>query len=467
MDKKRMSELGFIFLPAFGIQIDVAAVNRIMPDGSVVPASLCNHNCTNEVGGYDCPAAFTRNKGIKPVFAEGEDLLRWIQVGYSGLKQARDVLVRDHFTPYACDFRLPPKEQTVIRESLLSDVCEVNIFGGEPTMNLATLWLSRQLKALGFRVNLTTTGRPFMLSEDFVREFADSEVTPHLLALSADDFDPDRLDEVFQMPLPELKAEWKRVSPLNGQQQKFLEGVYAARLVKELGIKTVVLFNMVLHSGNLRHVKQIISTVSRYLPDALMNSYPAQDSFSGGDGNIFSADDVQVFSGLVDFFRDETLNGNPNITKRLQYWLLMQAVLENCREFPIAASQMIAGHHIWQCYRTPGAGLYLQIGKGRTNGASLVKIGEKKDGEKVLAPGGYPGCYWNSNTVTSSSQAELVEDVAWHVRSGMQVRAASATEKCPGCSMPRLLFNAFSTELGMNPGLREPYLRLRRRYAGF
>lgn len=461
-----MSELGFIFPPAFGIQIDVAAVNRLMPDGSVIPASLCNHNCTDEVGGYDCPAAFTKNHGIKPVFAKGKDLLRWIQVGYSGLKQARDVLLRDYFASYARDFRLPSEEQMVIRESLQSDLAEINLFGGEPTMNPWTLWLARQLKALGFRVNLTTTGRPIMTSYDFVKELALEETTPHLIALSADDFDPARLDEVFQMPLLELRTEWKRVNPLNGQQQKFLEGVYAARFLKESGIKTLVLFNMVLHPGNLRYVKQIISTVSRYLPDALMNCYTAQDSFLGGDGNIFSADDIKVFAGLVDFFRDETLQGNPNITKRLQYWLLMEAVLENCREHPVAASQMIAGHHIWQCYRTPGAGLYLQIGKGRTN-SPLVKIGEKKNGEKALPPGGYPGCYWNSSTVTASSQAELVEDIAWHIRSGMQIRAMNAKDPCPGCSMPRLMFNILSTELGMNPGLKEPYLQFRRQYAGF
>jgi hypothetical protein len=320
--------------------------------------------------------------------------------------------------------------------------------------------LIHRLKANGFRVNLTTTGRRFLSSEKFIERFALDP--PHLLALSADDFDPERLEELFEMPLRGLKAAWKRIDPRHGQEQKFVESIYAARLVQERGIDTELLFNMVLHHGNLRHVRQMMDAIRRYIPAAIVNPYPAQDSFSGGPGDLFSAEDVAEFGGLADFFIQETLSGNPNLAKNIHYWIAMAAVLESCRSDPASASRFIAGHRVWQCYRREpamGAGMYLQIGKAN---AAFVQAGFS-DG----AASGHAGCYWNSQTVTSSHEIRSFREVSRYLLGGMQHLAENASPRCPGCSMPRLWFNMVTTELGLNPGLRKKYFELRKSYVGF
>jgi hypothetical protein len=38
---------------------------------------------------------------------------------------------------------------------------------------------------------------------------------------------------------------------------------------------------------------------------------------------------------------------------------------------------------------------------------------------------------------------------------------------CPGCIMPRLMFDGISIELGLNPKLRPQYLKLRKKYFDF
>src|SRR3989338_5624137 len=102
-----------------------------------------------------------------------------------------------------------------------------------------------------------------------------------------------------------------------------------------------------------------MAPLQEHLPAALMNPYVAQDGFLRGDGNLFSAEDISVFAGLVDFFIAETVKGNPHLTRRIQYWLLMKAVLEDYAGDPSAVSRFMAGHGLWQCFQqdsVPGAG---------------------------------------------------------------------------------------------------------------
>jgi organic radical activating enzyme len=458
-----MLSLGLVFPVFSGIQIDLNAVTRPMPDGTMQSASLCDHNCTEEVGGYTCPAAFTLVRGYKPKFAPGEELLLRIEMGRNGLMLARNEFLERHFDTYCRAFAIPPDVRAILAESLGSDLCEVNLFGGNPEMHPEVIWLIRELKKRNFRVNLTTTGRRFLTDEkEFVPGFIANP--PHLLALSADDFDPERLAELFEMPLPQLVQVWKSVDKRHGQEQKFIEGIYAARLVKERGVKTLVLFNMVLHRMNLRHVRRIMDAIGEYLPDSLVNPYPAQDSFEGGNGELFSAADLAVLGRAVKFFIAETLKGNRNLTKRIHYWIVMDSVLERFWEYPNLASKLVAGHDIWRCYRNdvvPGAGMYLQIGKGNP---SIVQIASR---EADAGPGGHAGCYWNSQTVTAPRKVHTAAQVNAHLMGGMQQLAAQSSSPCPGCSMPRLWFNMVTTELGLSPELRRSYLALRRLLVGF
>lgn len=449
--------LGLIFPVSYGIQIDLCAVNR-QQDGRTITGSLCDHNCTSEFGGYDCPAAFTRNKGFKANFAPKDSIVNWVLTGREGLRLATESFLEHNFSGYCAEFRVPPDVREALHQNMAQGLCEVNLFGGDPEMHPQVMDIIARLKNEGFRVNLTTTGRKFLTSESFVKRFAQNPA--HLLALSADDFDPERLEELFSMSLSGLKAAWKKIDPRRGQEQKFFEAVYAARLAKEEGWPCTILFNMVLHKGNLPYVRQMMQAITRHLPNALVNPYPAQDSFDHGPGNLFDSGSVLQFASLAEWLIQETVNGNPNLTKRLQYWLVMKAVLENCTtEYPNAVSQLVSGHHIWQCYQRAGAGMYLQIGKGN-NG--LINIGPA-----ATEPGGFPGCYWNSSTVTGGMQIASAEQVSSHVLRGMQEHAKASTGACPGCSMPRLWFNMVSTELGLNPGLVATYLRLRHYHVGF
>ncbi len=452
MDK--LKALGLIFPVSYGIQIDVNAVNKQLPNGQTVTGSLCDHNCTRDVGGYDCPAAFTVNRGFKPHFASAESIINWVLAGRESLRLATEQFLEHHFSGYCAEFNIPHDVSEALYQNMKSGTCEVNLFGGNPEMHPQIFEIIRTLKSLGFRVNLTTTGRKPLTSREFTTQLAID--TPHLLALSADDVDPDRLEDYLTMPLDQLKAVWKKIPPLNGQAQKFVEGIYTARQAMLENWPCTVLFNMVLHKGNLPHFRQIMQTITKHLPKVLLNPYPAQDSFDHGPGDLFDAESISLFSSLVDWFIQETIGGNANLTKRLQSWLVMRAVLDNCQDHPVAASKLISGHGIWQCYRRTGAGMYLQIGKGNN---SLINIGDPEATE----PGGYPGCYWNNSTVTGNAQVTTAE----HLLSGMQEHAKASTKPCPGCSMLRLWFNMAVTELGLNPGLVATYLGLRYKHAGF
>ena len=450
--KQSLLDLGMVFPVFSGVQIDLNAVDHTMPDGRKVPASLCDHNCTEEVGNYTCPAAFTLNRGIKPRFASKEAILRWIEIGRAGLILARDAFLANYFGQYCQMFRVPLEVEGILRELLRTNLCEVNLFGGNPEMHPEVLSLVRELKREGFRVNLTTTGRRLLTSQKFASKIVADP--PHLLALSADDFDPACLDELFQMSLPDLVQVWKKIGPLRGQSQKFVEGIFAAKFMREHNAEGAILFNMVLHHGNLRHAREIMHALAHYLPGVLVNPYPAQDSFLGGNGLLFAPEDLVLFGELIDFFIAETVAGNPTLTKRLQYWLVMKAILEECD--PAEASQFLSGHGTWQCYRhelVAGAGMYLQIGKRNP-------IHTATDVE----PGGHAGCYWQNETVTMLKQISSAVQVASHVICGQSEKVSGP---CPGCSMPRLWFNSVTTELGLNPRLVPRYLDLRLQYVGF
>jgi len=458
--KQRLLRYGFLFPVFSGIQIDLNVVSRVEPDGRKVDASLCDHNCTLQVGGYECPSAFTLNHGLKPKFAPGDEIFKWLITAGNGLRLARDSMLRKNFTHYCQEFRIPQDPAIVILENLLSGKIEVNLFGGNPEMHPHVFMLIRELRARGFVVNFTTTGRKFLQKRSFLQEF--DRDPPNLIAVSADDYEPIDgmpLENVLAMDSESLKGLWRKISPLSGQLQKFVEGIYTARLAHERGNWPLVLFNMVIHRRNLDRVRGIIAGISRHLPKALVNPYPGQSSFEDG-APLFTPEDLPDFEELVDFFIAETVTGNPNITKRLQYWLVLKSVLRTYAKMPDTACAMLSGYGIWQCFKQVGAGMYLQVGKANPD---FEQIAENANAH----PGGHAGCYWQNRTVTQAAQIESEDQIENYLLGGMQDLHGSSKHPCPGCSMPRLWFNMVNTELGMNDELWPVYHQLRSQYVGF
>ena len=112
---------GAIDLDAYGlsphgqsaIQIDITAVLRRGERG-LVETYLCDHNCSishrgRPTGGhYNCPAAFTVNRGaIVSTIASSDLLLDGIDRMAAAASEANAAFIADEFATYATIFRLP------------------------------------------------------------------------------------------------------------------------------------------------------------------------------------------------------------------------------------------------------------------------------------------------------------------------------------------------------------------------
>src|SRR5207237_9228690 len=90
-----------------------------------------------------------------------------------------------------------------------SSLPEINLFVGNPEMHPHIHEIIAQLIREGYSVTLTTTGKRFLTSPEFVRRIR--ECPPTRIALSADDLPPD-VDEIRRLAvlsLPELRTEYK------------------------------------------------------------------------------------------------------------------------------------------------------------------------------------------------------------------------------------------------------------------
>lgn len=452
-------------LIADGIQIDLNAVNLTHGDGTMSEASFCDHDCTTAAGNYDCPAALSRNKGAKAKFASGEKLLEWILKTREGIIEANQVFVNNGFEQYCRNMLIPPTVAAVLRATLLSKVIEVNLFGGNPELHPEVLWLIAQLREQGFRVNLTTTGKKIMLDAKFRDGLA--QEGPHLIALSADDVDPENMHQILNLDPAGILAQWKQIPKYHGQAQKFLESLWTLRYAisqYEQGKQfPPILFNMVLHKGNIRRAREIMNALQALSPKVMINPYPAQVSFERGIPP-FDSDDLEAYGKLIDYLIAEATKGNPQFTRRLHYWLVQKAILQLHANNPTQAARMVAGHDTWHCARNnidsvvdkPG---YVQIGRN----TELVQIG----GTEITEPGGHLGCFWFANDITDFWQIESARQVTNWLLAGRKLAHETHGEDCGGCVMPRLMFDITETEFKLLQSLVGTYLQIRQEYIGF
>lgn len=450
----RLIGLGLLRSVSAGVQLDVTAVVRRTRDGNLEHATLCDHNCLAEDGHYSCPAAFSINPGVDiGSLAPAAVLLDGITVAVDAVKKAKRTFLAGPFRQYCIDFKIPDGVASALAESISARPVEVNVTGGNPEVHpeLCTI-----LTGLGAREdivsNLTTTGRRFLTDPDFFEQFM--LAPPDSLSLSADDFySADQVRVLASKSAAELRDIWQGVSPAHGQRQKSVEAIFVAQRMKDAD-KPHTGFNLVVHPGNIEQAEELITALEDCFPGSHIFPYPVQTGYRAAPGVWGDTVPLEVFvDRMVAAHFDQPLP----VTKRLHYWLMLKAVCLVYRGEPKILRDMACGAGFWRCYRQPGTIRYLQIGKG----AALASPGYG---------GGFPGCFWNTGTVSLEKRQIWdmdMPEVAAYLFRGAWTLASGKSKACLGCGFPRLLFDVVSSEMGMNPDLVDTYLQLRRSYAGY
>jgi hypothetical protein len=474
LDKTTMLGLGLVFAPKAGIQIDINPGFVRTTDGQVAEGSICTHDCrrTPDGGRYDCGAATSLNPGlIRNSFADWKYLVERIELTAQGLDLALNHFVQNNFTDYCREFEIPPEVSAVLIQNLVAGKFEANLFGGDPELHPGLFDIIRHLRQRDYLVNLTTTGGKFVHGkgkEEFLRKFLADP--PNLIAVSAGDFASlEELSLLISLSLDELAAEWKkRRGPGNGQALKAVEGICVARLASEIkDFPTTVLFNFNIERTNVNYALGLVEMLSRAFPFAIVNPYPAQNSFNSfpGEEMQWLPEHLPDLRKIAEWMVRANLQGNPRISRRIQYWIFLLTALEHYKDDPLQAAATLSGYNAWRCYNRPiGSGLYAQIGR---KGNNLVQISGGQQSVATQA-GGYRNCFWQPNTINSAKPVESAEEGYRYFTGGMHKQAIALGEKaCPGCLMPRLMFNMIVTELGLPLELIPTYLKVRKHYIGF
>jgi Radical SAM superfamily len=489
---EELSALGFFPEHSFGIQIDLnvawgkensigSAISSTAKQTTLLPireGHICDHNCTlrSEAnpngGGYACPAAFTllKNRGLDPrSLASLHDILTGIYTATTGLRSQRPQFLR-------LLKRLGYSQEIIDGMAGGSSFPEINLFGGNPEMHPYIHEIIAQLIQEGYAITLTTTGKKFLTSPEFVKRM--KEHPPTKIALSADDLPPDAYEirRLAVLSQSELRTEYKKILPTAGQKQKAVEAISVLNLSQLDTNFSPIILNFVLHPGNIERAMEMMQLLGELYPNAKLNPYPAQSAFSR-ESPILTSDHVSTLEQIIDGVIERhftQLEGSVDfkVVPRLHYHLLLKAVFLAYPNDPQRTSEILSGYGLWRCYEEPLlSSRYLQIGAGGVQPLRPIPNG---DGKRP-SPGGHPGCFWNTETVTNSKITiwnSTPQQVGRHIAVGMQNLAEKSKYPCPGCGFPRLVFDEPSViagiphSLGNNPVLTN-YLTLRRKYGGY
>lgn len=459
----RLRSLGLISYPG-GIQIDINTVPKRTPEG-VVDGHKCDHNCLRDFGsGYDCPAASMANRGLKSDFPPTTVLERTILSTAIGIRIANELLLeRGHFDRYCEEFKIPSSVSDTIKQILVSNQVQVNLFGGNPEMHSGIFKLVDDLnqKDSDLTFNITTTGKKSITKEGWLQELMESNMAS--ISLSCDDISPALLHQTSAMSNDKLIEEWKLISPLNGAKQKALEAVFTARqLSKEPnGWERPISFNLVLHHGNLPYIEELLSELANQFPNALVNPFPAQSSMEQGEP-IFTIEDLDKLENIIDWAIGIHMGTEPPypLVPRLHYWLMLKASFDTYRHAPQRLLHAMSGYQVWNCYDNIGAARYVQIGASNKPWSA----------EKQYA-GGHLSCYWNPTVTDNSIQIwnnDSQDKVAEYIAGNIGKIAKAHNHPCDGCFMPRLSsLDIYTQEVGMNKEIVPAYLSLRKSHLGF
>jgi len=453
--KSQLLEQGYIYKVCSGLQFDLNTVIKKTKRG-YEEGHFCDHNCGLDCGNYQCPAAFTENKGVDiSSTMKFEEVLKALEVALKGLELANIEFLKRGLADHARNFNIPKTVQSEIEATLKNGGFELNLFGGNPELHPNFVEIIKSAKNMGWTVTTTTTGKKFMYDADFTERFLENP--PNLLAMSADDYvNTDELEELMAMSTDDLKKYWQKANPLYGQRKKAYESLYVAKLAKSINKFPKLLFNIVIHPGNLPYIFDFVDILSRNFPKTLINPYPAQSSFCY-QNPVWQPNHLPALERVVNFMIQKQEGANKSsFVPRVHYWLALKSIFlaettdrERC--------SLLSGH-AWNCYKSATAGRYLQASSSET-----VR-------QKNFSAGGHPGCFWNRKTVTDASKqlwTIKTKDVATYLLEQKATLSKSTTNPCPGCIMPRLMFDGISTESGLSPILVPTYLKLRKEHHGF
>ncbi|MFC1826900.1 hypothetical protein ACFLZQ_03095 [Thermodesulfobacteriota bacterium] len=450
---RHLSQLGMIRPVSGGIQVDITA-GLIKKNKGMLHGTLCDHNCTSINGHYDCPAAFTLNQGIDAgSLAPADFLLQGIDRAIQAVKIANERFLNEVFGTYCKKFKVPTEVSGILAAAIRNQPIEINITGGNPELHPDIIEiLTRLNKRADIVINLTTTGRKFMLDADFRHLVIENP--PEVLALSADAFSSAvQVGELANKSPGELLSIWQSIPKTHGQKQKAVEALYIAVRLKNNPTPHTG-FNLVVHPGNIKQIEDIITALADNFPGFHIFPYPAQTGYLNTSGTF---NDSDVLESFVDRMIAAHFNDILPITPRLQYWLILKAVFRVYNGNVQAIADMIGGRGLWHCYRNSGAIRYLQIGKGASPTNNIIG-------------GGHLGCYWNMATITNEDKQVWdmdVPQIADYIFIGANMLARESQSPCSGCGFPRLLFDVVSTETGLNELLIQDYLILRKQHAGY
>ncbi len=451
---------------AFGtIQIDLNVVHKVT-QGSVSEITLCDHNCTTHVdgvvtgGNYTCPAAISLNRGRRhSSLAPATRLVAGLKATITGILMAQQTFLVDDLPEYFDREGIPESLRPEFTAALSKRRVVVNLFGGSPESHPEVLDIIAAIKSFGAEVHLTTTGRRILRDDKFREEFLSRP--PDVIGLGADDFDsPDDVDRLFSLEYDELSEQWRRTPWQHGQRRKAIEAVQLCKLAQRHDMPRF-LFNIVLHSGNLRKSLEVMDRLARHAPEAILNPYPVQTAFLPNAGEL-DGEQLRHLSHFVDVAIALHLGrqaGKPvrwNLAPRLGYWMLIRALLDQDAD-TAAISDQIGGQGVWRCYTKRGAGRCVQVGIA------------SPDADATEYPGGHLGCFWNAETITDSRQFWTLrpDEVAKWVLVGRQAAAAEAARPCGGCLFPRMSMDAVSLELGLTATVARLYRAVRARHLGY
>lgn len=453
---------GLIGAAAAAVQIDITSVQRRV-GGQFVETSLCDHNCTishngESTGGhYNCPAAFSLNRGsIAATAPVADQLIEGIQRTLSAASSAQADFMVNEFEHYADSFSLPLDVRLAARAKIGSGPCEVTLFGGSPEAHREIEQLTSGLRRCGHEVHITVTGRRFIRRPEHLETLANSGVA--VVAVSLDDVDRVAdLRSMFALTPEELRAAWRAVPKMHGQRQKVFEAVHAARLWESMPAtnRPGLLFNIAVHQGNVDEIDELLTTLADEFPGVALNPFPLQSAFE----HRIEVAGPRVRRQFEAFVREAlsqqtlgSLEQRWRLVPRLHYWLALAATLDAG-----SGTAGITGWGTWRCYRSAGAARYTQV----------AETGRASD--RPGSAGGHLGCFWNS-TIDSRTLPAIWDADTTSIRRYLDLRpvkAAAQLRPCPGCMFPRLVGDMVSLECGLGDHLKPYYLARRRQSMGF
>jgi len=408
MQNSALFDYGFIYQVCGGFQFDLNSVLKKTNQG-YIERHHCDHNCTTDCVNYQCPAAFSSNRDIdQQTTLSLDEIEKSLQNAYEGMVLANKQFLKNIFSQYCHDYYIPKHVAKDLIETLSTSKLELNMFGGNPELHPQFLEIIKIAHRIGWKVTTITTGKKFMYDEQFTKAF---------------------------------------------------ESIYSAKLALSNKKFPKMLFNIVVHPGNIDVIYEMIKLLSVKFPSVLINPYPAQSSFSFSS-LAWKIEHLPKIEKFVDFMIDKQfsrIKNNFPAVARLLYWLALKSIFETkLRDTDKLA--MLSGYDIWKCYKQAGAGRYLQ--------ASLAD----KRSKKPFRVGAHPGCFWNHETVTDNKHQlwnMTPEEISLYLLDHKTKLPAKSENPCPGCIMPRLMFDGISIELGLDHRLLPAYLKLRNKYFNF